>query len=57
MMCPHCEANVKGALEAFEAVESADVSHTRGDAVVKLKGDVDIEALKKAVVDKGYSVV
>lgn len=56
MMCPHCEANVRGALEAFDAVESADVSHVRGDAVVKLKGDIALDELKKAVVDKGYTV-
>lgn len=57
MMCPHCEANVKGALEAFDAVESADVSHEKGQAVIRLSGDIDIETLKKAVTDKGYEVV
>lgn len=56
MMCPHCEANVKGALEAFDAVESAAVSHEKGEAVVTLCGDIDTAELKKAVVDKGYTV-
>lgn len=56
MMCPHCEANVKGALEAFDAVESAIVSHTRGDAVIKLSGDISVDELKKAIVEKGYTV-
>ncbi len=57
MMCPHCEANVKGALEALDAVESAQVSHEKGTAVVKLCGDIDTDALKKAVIDKGYEVL
>ena len=56
MMCPHCEANVKGALEAFAEVESAAVSHEKGEAVVTLCGDIDRETLKKAVEDKGYKV-
>lgn len=57
MMCPHCEANVRGALEAFDAVESADVSHEKGTAVVKLVGDISTDELKQAVIDKGYEVI
>lgn len=56
MMCPHCEATVKKTLEAFDAVQSADVSHEKGTAVVTLCKDVSIDELKKAVVDKGYEV-
>ena len=56
MMCPHCEANVKKALEAFDEVTSADVSHEKGTAVVTLGREIDINELKKAVVEKGYEV-
>ncbi len=57
MMCPHCEATIKKALEAVPAVESAKVSHTAGTAVVTLNGAVDEAALKQAVVDAGYEVM
>lgn len=57
MMCPHCEATVKKTLEAFDAVQSADVSHEKGTAIVTLCGDVSVDELKKAVVDKGYEVL
>ncbi len=56
MMCGHCEARVKKALEALPEVESAAVSHTEGTAVVTLKGAVSDEALKKAVEDQDYKV-
>lgn len=56
MMCPHCEATVKKALEEFSQVESAEVSHEKGTAVIKLSGDVNVDELKKAVTDKGYEV-
>ncbi len=56
MMCPHCEANVKGALEALDFVESAEASHESGTVVVKYSGEADTEALKKAITDKGYEV-
>jgi len=57
MMCMHCEATVKKALEALENVDSAEVSHEKGTAVVTLKGEVSDEALKKAVEDKDYKVI
>ena len=57
MMCMHCEATVKKALEALENVASADVSHEKGTAVVTLNGEVSDEALTKAVEDKDYKVV
>ncbi len=56
MMCGHCEANVKGALEAIEGVASAEVSHEKGTAVVTLSGDVSDDALKAAVEAKDYKV-
>lgn len=56
MMCGHCEAAVKKALEAVEGVESAQVSHEEGTAVVTLQNDVADEVLKKAVEDKDYEV-
>ena len=54
MMCPHCEATVKKTLEAFDEVTNAEVSHEKGTAVITLGGEIDIDKLKKAVVDKGY---
>lgn len=56
MMCPHCEATVKTALESIDGVTSAEVSHESGTAVVTLSKEVSKDVLKKAVVDKGYTV-
>lgn len=56
MMCPHCEATVKTALESIDGVTSAEVSHESGTAVVTLTKEVNEDVLKKAVVDKGYTV-
>lgn len=56
MMCPHCEATVKTALESIDGVISAEVSHESGTAVVTLSKEVSEDVLKKAVVDKGYTV-
>lgn len=57
MMCGHCEATVKKALEAIESVNSAEVSHEAGTAVVKLSEGVPDDVLKKAVEDKDYKVI
>ena len=57
MMCGHCEAAVKKALEAIPTVESAEVSHEKGTAVVRLSAETPFEVLKKAVEDKDYKVV
>lgn len=57
MMCGHCEATVKKALEAVPTVESAEVSHEKGTAVVMLSAETPFEVLKKAVEDKDYKVV
>ncbi len=56
MMCGHCEAAVKKALEAIDGVVSAEVSHTDGTAVVTLSKPVENAALRKAVEDKDYTV-
>ncbi|MGN0736145.1 MAG: heavy metal translocating P-type ATPase [Anaerovoracaceae bacterium] len=59
MMCGHCEAHVKKAIEAMEGVEAAEVSHEKGTAVVHIIGGAVItdEALKKAVEEEGYTVI
>lgn len=56
MMCGHCEARVKKCLEALDGVESAEVSHEKGTAVVTLAADVANEILKKAVEEQDYKV-
>ena len=57
MMCGHCEAAVKKALEEIPTVASAEVSHESGTAVVKLTEQTDFAILKKAVEDKDYKVI
>ena len=56
MMCTHCEATVKKALEALPQVEEAIVSHEKNQAVVKLNADISNDALIKTVEDKDYKV-
>lgn len=56
MMCPHCEAAVKKALEALPQVAQAQVSHEKGQAVVTLSAPVEDALLKKAVEDRDYTV-
>ncbi|MBR3967557.1 MAG: heavy metal translocating P-type ATPase [Clostridia bacterium] len=57
MMCPHCEAHVKKALEALEGVESAVASHEKKTVVVTLKNDVSDEVLKSTIEAEGYKVL
>ena len=57
MMCGHCEAAVKKALEALDGVDSAEVSHEAGTAVVTLSAEVADDVLTKAVEDKDYKVI
>ncbi len=57
MMCGHCEARVKKALESLPEVSAANVSHESGTAVVTLSGPLADEALKKAVEDQDYKVL
>lgn len=56
MMCGHCEATVKKALEALPEVTEAEVSHTAGTAVVTLSAPVDDAVLKHTVEAKDYTV-
>ena len=57
MMCPHCEARVKKALEAVEGVESAVADHNAGTAVVTLKAAVADDVLVQAVEAQDYKVL
>jgi Cu2+-exporting ATPase len=57
MMCPHCEARVKSILEGLAGVESAEVSHKSGTAVVILAADIDSSVLSDAVTAQGYKVL
>ena len=57
MMCGHCEAAVKKALESIPTVSEAAVSHEAGTAVVTLSSDTPDDVLKKAVEDKDYKVI
>lgn len=57
MMCGHCEARVKKALEALPQVTEAQVSHEKGTAVVKLNAEVSNEELAKAVEEQDYKVI
>ncbi len=57
MMCPHCEARVKKAVEKVAGVESAVASHKEGTVVVTLNEDVAYDVLKKAIEDQDYKVI
>ena len=57
MMCPHCEAAVKKALEALDTVASAEVSHEQGTAVVTLAAPTEDAVLREAVEAKDYKVL
>lgn len=54
MMCSHCEAHIKGALEKIDGVTSAVTSHENGTAVIELSKDVPEELFKAAVTEAGY---
>ena len=57
MMCPHCEARVKKALEALDGVAAAEVSHVAGTAVVTLSAALADDVLKNAVEAQDYQVL
>ena len=57
MMCGHCEASVKKALEGIEGVNEAVVSHEKGTAIVTLSQEVADDVLRKAVEDRDYKVL
>ena len=54
MMCAHCEAHVKKALEAIEGIESAAASHEKNLVMITTSGDVEEAAIKAAVEEAGY---
>lgn len=54
MMCGHCEATVKKALEKLDFIESAEVSHESGTAVITLSGELDEQAVKAAIEDRDF---
>ena len=56
MMCAHCSGRVKKALEALDAVETAEVSHETGLATVTLKAEIADDTLKSTVEEQGYTV-
>ena len=56
MMCGHCEAHVRKALEAINGVVSAEVSHTNGTAIITLSQEIAEDTLKSAVENEGYTV-
>ena len=57
MMCEHCEARVRHALEALPEISQAEVSHKKGTAVVSLNAEVDNDKLKQAVEEQMYQVL
>lgn len=57
MMCAHCEASVRKGLEALDGIESAEVSHEKGTAVITLSHDVADEVIQKAIEDRDYKFV
>ena len=56
MMCPHCEAHVKEALEKIDGVTQAAASHVEGKVTVTLSKDVDDGVLAAAIESAGYKV-
>ena len=57
MMCSHCEAHVKTALEAVPGVELAEADHEKGIAKVKCEAKVSDDVLKAAIESEGYKVI
>ena len=57
MMCSHCEATVKKALEEIDGIESVTASHTDGKAYIEMSHDVSDSEIKKAIKEKGYKFV
>ena len=56
MMCPHCEARVKKALEELPEISEAIVSHKEGNAIIKLVSDISDDKIKKTIEEQGYKV-
>lgn len=56
MMCPHCEATVKKVLESFPEIQEAKPSHENNNAVITCTAEPDMQAVKKAIEDAGYTM-
>ena len=56
MMCPHCEAHVKKAVEAIKGVGEVTASHKEGKVTVKLLSEVSDKDIVRAITDAGYTV-
>lgn len=56
MMCPHCEATVKKILESFPEIQEGKPSHENNNAVITCTAEPDMQAVKKAIEDAGYTV-
>lgn len=57
MMCPHCEARVKSALELLDGVTEVIPDHTKKNAVIKHTKEVSLETIKKVIYEQGYTVI
>ena len=57
MMCPHCEARVKKALEELPEISEAIVSHKESNAIIKLVSDISDDKIKKTIEEQGYKVI
>ena len=57
MMCAHCEAHVKKALEALDGVESAHPNFEKGTVIIQMTKDVADETIKTVIEDLGYNVL
>ena len=56
MMCEHCEKRVRDTLEAFDEIESAKADYKSSQVKLKLKGEVDIKKIRKAISSAGYKM-
>ena len=55
-MCEHCEKRVRDTLEAFDEIESAKADYKSSQVKLKLKGEVDIKKIRKAISSAGYKM-
>ena len=56
MMCPHCEATVKKALEDIDGITAAYPSHEKNEVKIEFSKEVSEDVIKKTITDKGYTV-
>ena len=57
MMCPHCEASVKKAVESIDGVESAAADHKKGELLVKFSREIPDSTIAEAVKEAGYEFI